>query len=256
MSVENRIDIVAKKIATVQAHFEEELKKEKRGRMIFAIVAAVLALFMLFAVLRIRGFITEYVTPKSVAQLIKAEASRFLTPENLEKSMAELLPSLRTEVSATLKARAPAIVEGLNVQVVEEILPAIRKMAEDQVVQFGDGAIQAAAREMEDTATQVIRAANVRISDPAEAAMLGDPEAVAAMLKGLVQLELNKRLTETPEEPLAAQLAASREQLRSINRKLKALATKKDLTRTEVLAKRLIQAWMSVVDQNLEASPE
>ena len=256
MSTENRIENVEKALASIQDHFDTEIKKEKRSRLIFAILAGVLSLLMLFAVLRVRGFITEYVTPRNLAQLLRSEVSRFLTPENLEKGMAELLPNIRTVVSKNLTENAPKVVVLVNVNIVDEMLPAIRQLAEDQLVQFADGAIQATAREMEDAATAVIREAKGRISDPERARELGDPAAVTAMLTGLVRLELAKRLTETPEEPLAVQLAASREQLRNINARLRGLATKKNLSRTEVLAKRLIQAWMGVIDGRIEGGGE
>jgi TolA-binding protein len=61
--------------------------------------------------------------------------------------------------------------------------------------------------------------------------------------------ELNTRITELPQEPLFAQLQKSQAQLEQLNDKLRALVSKKKLSREEMMEKRLIQSWMTFVDQ-------
>ena len=256
MSTDERIDKVARTVEAVQAHIDDDLKKEKLHRWIFLAMVGILVVIMFIGFSNIHGLVRKdpdpgMFTPKGMRVMVRDLLKNELRVDSIHKMVSEHLPQIEKDLTEVIRNRAPDLISTISEELFTEMPKLLRELAEEQVVEFAEKTLALAAKEMETMVSHIVSETVRQLVDHKGAEALGDPEQVAAMLSGLVKLELRKKAT-TPGESLQQQLDASRSQMESINRKLAALAGKKDLSRAEFLTKRLIQAWVSVVDRRIE----
>ena len=239
MSSDGHIKEISEDVVAVRDQLTADLKSEKRRTIIIGVLLIIINVAVFLGFSRAHGFIRDFVTPKSVAELAESELSR-------------VLPDLGQSLSRSLKASAPQLAELVKNKLLREALPALRRQGEEQLIGLADAAITVAEQEMEATVGSIITHAKAEVLAAAATEAATAPDALARTLRRVVDQELRQRLTDRPGEPLAVQLEQARRQLLAINEKLKRLASGKGLSRQETLQRRLIESWIGLVEQKVQ----
>lgn len=228
---------------TLHAALEREIKRDRRGRYLF-VVTVLLVTGVVFAYMWwLHSEVKSTLTPRSVSEVV-------------ERYTRDLLPDLGDELKRSLKSAAPDVARELRTRFLNDVLPELRGLGEEQLLTMVGGAIEIAEKQLAGTVGTVIREHKAEIRQHAESESAVGPNPLAQELEKSLQQELKRRLSDEPSEPLYAQLEKSRAQLRTIDDKLRDLARKKDLTRVESLEKRLITSWMVLVDERMKEADE
>lgn len=240
---EARAKRVHVELETLHAALEREIRKDRRGRYMFLVVGLLATGLVFFYMYWLHKEVKRTITPRGAAELV-------------ESYTREILPPLGQELSHSLKAAAPDVANELRTAFLNDVLPEIRSLGEEQLLSMAGEAVVVAEAQMVETVTAIVREHKAEIREHALSDQTLGPNPLAQALEKALQLELDNRLSTRPEEPLYAQLEQSKRQLRALDEKLRALARKKDPNRVESLEKRLITSWMALVDRKMKESDQ
>ncbi len=239
MSTEARYERVTLEVEALHDHFRSALATERRNRLVFLIVGLLLVALVFGYMAWLHGQVKKTVTPREIAE--------FVTNQSVA-----MLPALGDELSQALREAAPALIDELERQLLDEALPELRKFGEKQLLDLSGEAITVAEQQMVATVSAVIKHNKAAILADATSESTISPNALAQSLDLALQSELKRRLSDRPGESLSQQLDSSRKQLRAIHGKLQRLSNPDGLTRVEHLERRLLQSWTAFLDQQAQ----
>ena len=187
-------------------------------------------------------------------QWVKAEVEPFLEPDELaEFTVSEArrnLPAVVDSAGNALIQSLPMMIRDAMNSVMETTLPMLRKesagwMREQarMIAGVGTGAVSTAFEEV-----LVAKKGDLLEASKSEPGQFV-PGVRLDELSRLVEIEANRQYNTIPEETLGQKLDKGASALRNINTHLKELASKEDLSRKDVLGKRFISLWWSMLKQ-------
>lgn len=187
---------------------------------------------------------------------LKGAAAEILEPNNLANVMVSEvrrnMPAARDTLEKELSAAAPAVVTFITQAVLDEALPmvtdAVTALLKDysrELTGYGTLAVTQVFQEI----VRDHRAALARAAGEGEVAQYS-PNEIAADLASLIEKELGKRISEQPEETLAAKLEKSLVALKNINTELERMSNAKRVTREDELGRKLITTWWTFLNRH------
>jgi len=157
------------------------------------------------------------------------------------------IPTFGRDLEGKLKKEAPQIVAAIKNTVINESIPALRRIIQDELNKFLDEFFRTAPDVFNQEVYMVLLTANKAQIEGATANDLSDPKAAAAFEKKLrknLAVALDKNPTETLSKKLDKTVAA----LDNINKGLKKLSRGGRLTKGEGLMKQLISSWWTMFE--------
>ncbi len=187
---------------------------------------------------------------------LKSATAEILEPQNLANVMVSEvrrnMPAARDTLEKELTAAAPAVVTFITQAVMDEALPmvkdAVTALLKDysrELTGYGTLAVTQVFQEI----VRDHRDALTRAATQGEVAQYS-PNEIAADLSTLIEKELGKRISEVPEETLAAKLDKSLVALKNINTELQRLSKAKRVSREDELGRKLITTWWTFLNRH------
>ncbi len=217
----------------ITSYLERETEQAERQFKIGAIAWTV-ALAVIFGWFTwARHQVANVLTPKAVADVVAVEVNR-------------RLPDMERAIERGVSDIVPAAAQHVFEAITNDGIPHLRRQAEKLFGQYARDVAEAGATRSVDAFTEIVLHNRDRIL---AAARGGDPASPYAppvrmdALEKYIAQQVETRLSNTPDETLGHKLDASLTALRNLNKRLVELATNHHATRSQVLAKRLIQSW-------------
>jgi hypothetical protein len=222
----------------MKGYLHEELDELARSTRLMAIALVVLSALTIGYFEWMKGMTAEALKPASISTLVVSEVKRNI-------------PTATQALQTNLTRAAPEVVAFIGTSILNEVLP---MMTEAATALFRDY-----SRELTGFGTLAIvkmfgqivkdhKVALAKAKDTAEPAFY-ERDRVVEGLNGFIEVELGRRMTESPEESLGTKLKESLNALNNINLRLQELAAKRKLDRKEELGKRLITTWWTFLNR-------
>lgn len=227
------MDASQQKIEAAVTALNKELDSLKKARLVTIVAGAVLFLVVFFVFMSATRKIQKSFGPESLADLAAY-------------TLRQTVKEGRPVAEKAFKEHIPVFLKNLRMQLVNDLIPLLRKEIQRELVRMVDGAFLNSSRAF----SQAVRAAVERVKPVADQQGTPPPDALAALIMQEFERETEKRYTDTPAETLGAQFEQSRAMLNGLNRKLQLLAgKKKPSSREEALELKFIRAWVGLLSQ-------
>jgi hypothetical protein len=161
------------------------------------------------------------------------------------------IPEVSREMEMQLKNKAPRVVKSVSTFVVDESIPLLRKLLEEQVTSFSEEFIKTAPNVLNDEVySEMVRysRSNLQEAITTQDAM-DNPKFVAALEKKLIA-QMEKGLKGESKDQVTKEMQQSLGSLKNILTQLKQLSNKQNLSQGEKLTKQLLSSWWTMLANN------
>jgi hypothetical protein len=225
--------------ANAYDYLEQEIASAERGFKTGAIALVVIAIILVVYFQWLKARVTEMTEPGNIAALVESELRRSI-------------PDVRDSMKTSLKRSAPELIAFVADTVVGNTVPMLRAAVEKLFKDYSRELVLLGVEATEKIFEQLIKenkdALRLRIS---AAPGMFTTERLVDDLDAMIQRELATRLNTEPEETVGFKLNQSLVALRNINSRLQEMASQRNLSRKDLLGKKLITTWWTLL-QNLE----
>jgi hypothetical protein len=218
----------------VREFFVQEIARNRKATRTGLIAGGIIGVIVLGYGIAMLSMLGTILNPRELAEFVHNQA--VLT-----------LPAAKRDLSGALKAAAPEVIKGVVEQVVT-VFPQMREFAESELKKITNEATHTARAQLDEVYREVLRSAKAKVVEWDAAGQAPNSQIFLDEIKKEIDAQIANRITDKPEESVFAKLDATYEQLTTIEKKLRALASDKSPSRSEVLEKRLIQSWMLLLE--------
>jgi hypothetical protein len=216
----------------------ERVEKLNKSFKTTIIVGCAIAVIVIIYMSILYSNFVDTIKPESIADVVAMEISN-------------RIPEVSREMERQLKDQAPKVVQSVSGLVVDQTLPLLRELLEEQVTKFSEDFIQQAPSVLNDEVyAEMVKynRANIQNAISTEGA-LDDPKFVAEFEKKMIE-QMEKGLKSESKDQVTAEMQQSLGALKSILTQLQQLSAKKNLSEHEKLTKQLLTSWWTVLGNN------
>lgn len=222
---------------TLKGYLESEIASAKKSVILSAILFALIGVLVVGYFHWFKAEVEPFLEPAELAEFTVSEARRNL-------------PAVVDRAGKSLNAALPLMIRDAMEGVLDTTIPMLRLESEKWmrsqargIAAVGTGAVATAFEE-------IVVAKRAELlkhsgSDPAQYF----PAVRLDELSNFVSKEASKEYNSVPEETLGQKLEKGASALRNINHSLKTLAEGENFSRKDVLGKRLISVWWTMLKQ-------